>query len=324
MANEFPHIYDADEILRELSYVGINSKYTGDLKEKAVSVIEDELGCVKRQGSASGYLVLINALKEVGALETAEEFAVGGIFASSLISYATGLSDIEPLNSKPKLYSEFFFGIHNNRMPSFELIVSADLLNRLMEYFDNYPGEEPVERKYDPQDQCTSVYIGEIEEETIENVTFNNTFHIDFKSIEDEEGFHNELMSNDVIDASHPKTYADYVKCYGLKHGTGVWENNAEILMHEGKVPFNDLIAHREDVYEYLLERELDRNTAYEIAEYVRKGMAYRYGLKPEMKEALDKADVAPWFIGCCEKIRYLPSRANAMALYSKYYKELL
>ena len=125
-------------------------------------------------------------------------------------------------------------------------------------------------------------------------------------------------------DVCHPRTFSEYVKCFGLKHSTGVWEDNAEILLRERNVPFADLLAHREDVYEYLLKHGIEKDTAFEIAEYVRKGKANRRGWTPEMLEALDEAGIPDWFRGSCEKIRYLFTRAHAMTLYRNYCKEIM
>ena len=55
MTTKYPKIENADELLRESCLKGIDSKYDGELRRAALIRIEEELGYVKRQGSASGY-----------------------------------------------------------------------------------------------------------------------------------------------------------------------------------------------------------------------------------------------------------------------------
>ena len=59
-----------------------------------------------------------------------------------------------------------------------------------------------------------------------------------------------------------------------MQHGTGTWINNEESLLATGAVTTEQVIACREDVMEYLLARGVERETAYEMMEDVRKGRA--------------------------------------------------
>ena len=216
MAYRFPNIENADQRIREICIKGIDEKYSGALKDIAVTRMKKELGYVSAQGSAAGYLCVINALNATGAAPN--EFAIRGTAAASLLSYVIGLSDIEPLKADPKLYPEFYYGIHGDRLPTFEMTVSLELQHRLLQYFDNYPGADPVNRKYDSCNQLVGVYIGELEEEMIGEYRHINTFYINFAVIQDEEGFREKLLMDDVIAVCHPKKYSDYVKCFGFKH----------------------------------------------------------------------------------------------------------
>ncbi len=324
MTTKYPKIENADELLRELCLKGIDSKYDGELRRAALIRIEEELGYVKRQGSASGYLVTINALNAVGA--KTKEFYFRGTFASSLLSYVTGLSDIEPLNAEPKLYPEFHYGVNGDKHPSFEMMVSEDLQNRLFAYFDHYPGKEPVYR-FDSIPHVLSdlpgVYIGELEEEKTSWGTYIHAFSIIFAVVSDENKKRDILLSNEVVDVCHPETYEEYVKCYGFMQSTGAWKDNAEILLKEGIVPFSDLLAFREDVYEFLLNHGIDRESAYEITEYVRKGKASIHR-RSVMLETINQINVPEWFKESCKKIKYLWPRAHVMILYKRYCSGLI
>ena len=55
---EYPHIENADGILRKLTSESIENLYEGEQKQQALVRLERELGYVKKQGSAAGYLTV--------------------------------------------------------------------------------------------------------------------------------------------------------------------------------------------------------------------------------------------------------------------------
>jgi DNA polymerase III alpha subunit (gram-positive type) len=118
-----------------------------------------------------------------------------------------------------------------------------------------------------------------------------------------------------------PTNLSEYVKCFGLYHGTGTWIGNAEDVINTGLASLDKVIADREDIYEYLLEKGIDARSAYNIAEYVRKGLVNRRGWKPDMYKLLKDYDVPVWYIESCGKIQYLFPRGHAVALYSTFCK---
>ena len=81
------------------------------------------------------------------------------------------------------------------------------------------------------------------------------------------------------------------------------------------------VIACREDVMEYLLARGVERETAYEMMEGVRKGRADALwnpiNSSPDAKrqqQILQDCGAEDWFIESCRKIKYLFPRAHAAA----------
>ena len=113
-----------------------------------------------------------------------------------------------------------------------------------------------------------------------------------------------------------PKSFNDLVKVLAISHGTGAWDENAELLVNEKGLGIKDIIATRDDVFEYNLSFGLDRNTAFEIAEAVRKGIVSRgKNVKWQgWKKALIEAGAPEWYIRSCEQIRYLFPRAHAIS----------
>ena len=305
---------NALEILRERALRGIDQKYDGQLKDLALLRIEEELAIIDKQGSAFEYNIVSGILNVVSASQG--EVITWGTTGSSLISYAIGLSNIEPLDSTPKLYPEFFFGINGEILPDFEIHVKSSVYPRILQYIDDHKDELNVMaiKKYET---LTKVGWGKWSEDNNCNDPSSGTFYIFIGKRGEDQRVRDALLSGQVIDVCKPKDFAEYVKCYGLEHGTGTWEDNAEMLFKEGRVPLQDLIAHREDVYELLIDYGVEKPMAYSIAQYVRKGKVNAHGWRSEMWEALYAAKVPDWFISSCEKIRYLFPRSHAMQLYS-------
>jgi len=107
-----------------------------------------------------------------------------------------------------------------------------------------------------------------------------------------------------------PTTFAELVRISGLSHGTDVWLNNAQDLVVEGTVEFKEVISTRDDIMNYLIFKGLPPKMAFTIMESVRKGK----GLKPEFIEEMKKNDVPDWYIGSCQKIKYMFPKAHAVA----------
>ena len=81
----------------------------------------------------------------------------------------------------------------------------------------------------------------------------------------EEKGLGNVLTNDfekEIADILQPKTIKDYVKVKSIGHGTDVWNYNQDVLVAEGKITLDNLIATREDILEYLLDHSIDRNVS--------------------------------------------------------------
>ncbi|RDY26735.1 PolC-type DNA polymerase III [Romboutsia weinsteinii] len=107
-----------------------------------------------------------------------------------------------------------------------------------------------------------------------------------------------------------PSTFAALVRISGLSHGTDVWLNNAQDLVREEIVGIDEVISTRDDIMNYLIFKGLKPKNAFTIMENVRKGK----GLKPEHIEEMIENDVPEWYIGSCQKIKYMFPKAHAVA----------
>lgn len=138
-------------------------------------------------------------------------------------------------------------------------------------------------------------------------------------------GFMNEFMLM-LVDNLQPKTYSELIRLEAISHGTDTWLENGEILFADGKATISNMIGTREDVFETMMAYGIDRETAFAIAEEVRKGKMSNGRMKAELYEAMRMSDVPDWYIWSCGKVKYLFPRAHAaeyvqMELRTLYYK---
>jgi len=120
-------------------------------------------------------------------------------------------------------------------------------------------------------------------------------------------------------DIGIPK-FSELISLYGFMHGTGVWEDNAELLYDKG-IQLSELISSREDVYAYLYDKlngrccENPSGVSFEIKEAVCKGK-YTHGRMPkDIERLLLECDVPGWYVESMKKILYLFSKAHLIAL---------
>ena len=118
-----------------------------------------------------------------------------------------------------------------------------------------------------------------------------------------------------LVEDTKPTTFGELIKISGLSHGTDVWLGNAQDLIANNIVPFKDTIGCRDDIMVYLMYNGVKPLKAFKIMEFVRKGKASK---DPETwkdhVKTMQEANIPEWFIGSCQKIKYMFPKAHAAA----------
>ncbi len=288
-------------------------KYKDDAEE-VYPRLETELAMVDKQGSAVFFKAVFDALQAAGAKR--DDCRPRGTLGASVIAYLLDISNIDPIRSELKLYPEFYFGPAGELVPSMiDLVVPSCVHDNLVRYFEAYSGNLRIKKRFFYKGEMDGVRIRTGQESGEPDAKKDFSFFFSSAEYLDQKGNKDEMYGvlDNVCAVLKPCTYAEKVNCVGIAFN--IRNGVPEQAYLSGDIPFDELIAHREDVYEYMLEHGIDKENAFRIADYVRRGRAHGKGWDAKMLELMQKAEIPKRYIEFCEKITYLFPRAHDMML---------
>ena len=147
----------------------------------------------------------------------------------------------------------------------------------------------------------------------LESKEISNTFYDHVYTSADREYMLLEwnLLVNDETDFTNdlpePCSIADLISLFGLSSSTGAWDEVTAYMIDEMGYSPSDMIAHRDDVYSYLLDHGFLEKDAWCGMNHIRRGLDFPV-ITAEMQQARDK-----WVLARCEKIEYLFPKSHAV-----------
>ncbi|NLC48376.1 MAG: PolC-type DNA polymerase III, partial [Tenericutes bacterium] len=118
-----------------------------------------------------------------------------------------------------------------------------------------------------------------------------------------------------MLEDTRPKSFAELIKISGLSHGTDVWLGNAQEVIKQGICEFKDVIGCRDDIMVSLIQYGIESQQSFKISEFIRKGkVSKEYDTWVEYSKIMREHNIPDWYIGCCEKIKYMFPKAHAAA----------
>ena len=224
---------------------------------------------------------------------------------------------------------EFFAGYDGGKKPTFTFNFATEIQKDMIRYLEDVFGEENTSLEESPDDGfCHASEMIKIDilshtmftkMKRMEDTTGISARSIKFEDIDifsffmddDLKGlpFDGDLV-REIADKVFPARFSDMVKILGFAHGRNVWTDNGENLAGKLCVP-EHVIAHRDDVMLTLIKHGIDRKTAFDMAEMVRKGEAESYFAR-EREAMLIEHGVPEWYTGSMKKIKYLFPKAHS------------
>lgn len=140
--------------------------------------------------------------------------------------------------------------------------------------------------------------------------------------LEDIPNFINNVFESSVFERHvekllKPKDFDDYIKIMSLNHATNTWPFEQYKLFRKGIVNIKNLISNREDIYDYLIERGIEKKLAAKISTFIGTEKHYMTKYSKEWdnyRNIMIENNCEEWFVDVCTNLKYLPGRGQAIS----------
>lgn len=206
---------------------------------------------------------------------------------------------------------------YDDHVPLFDLDIPSDLQNDVIAILDNH-WLKNLKSDYDSQEMYlleNSAALGQLRiNYRLDRLTIHHAFHqkkvdsvcsgIALDSWQTLLDYYDGYNESSIVGI---ESFADLLSFYGLHNAIGAWDDEAVFLNREFEYAPSELIAFRDDVFQYLISHKFLPKDAWKGMNRVRKGLGLPI-VTEEMKHAYDK-----WILHRCQKIDYLLPKAHAV-----------
>jgi len=321
---DLERINNITETIKDVTSRKLKELYGENIDLKVKSRYEYELNTIIKNGFENIYMISYKITNK--AREDRQAVLLKCAASSSFIAYLLGITCIDPI--KYNIPFEIFSSIEGDKTPYFDFVFNSNyaesiykyvkeiLENNNITYYNeieeyNYKIFQIIISKSEDLDQLKK--LEEITKIKHNQIDITDTKILKVFNENNLKGifqFDNKKARN-IINKVKPKSIEDLIKISALLNGRNIWEDNVEELIEEHSI--NEIACSRDEIYIYLLEKGLDRKTAFYIMKFVRQGRATKPNHINEWKkyvEIMQIYNIPQWYILSLQKIKYMPSKA--------------
>ncbi len=255
-------------------------------------------------------------------------YLLQGELCNSLALYLLGINNVNPIEYKISYDTCLRYTSINcllikerpiklikyiNRSQNDFVICKADLSK--VSYLDNNLDKFLIRFKEDVQNIEHNKDGLPIIKLNDDNEYLESSIYIGFTSLRNSFYKH----ENDIFKLLEPKNDYEYVKALLLDLNRLIYESGQMKLFKNGIISLEDMISCRDDIYDYLIKHNIDKNTAFNIMTFVRRGCAFKNNdieKWNEYKVIMILSNCEDWVIDTLEKIKYLWNRGSMAERY--------
>ena len=336
---------NAREIMENVCNNRLKEIYGQEIPKQIQTRYENELKLICKNNYES--LFILNYLIAKKAKEDNEYYVLRGRGSNSYIAYLLGISELNPLDYG--LEYEMSYGLNGEKAPEIYYFFSNTYYPNIMKYV-----KEIVTKNisYDTTyiDNNLIRYLVHIyifvdsgidtlyELKKITGMDYNN-INIKDKKIWDIFKDYNKIFcympsyfEKSLFQKIQPKSLEELGTIYGLTKSTFDHEQGKDLA--EQIIKMKEYST-RDDIYSFLLSKDIEKEIAFEITEFIRKGKAHNIKYSEQWykyQKIMKKHNIDSTYIENCKKIKYLFPKSNILnsvvyiikhIAYMAYYPEI-
>ncbi len=322
ISNKIPNKNTILKNIKEKCYNKVKEIYGKDLPENIEKRLKYELNLIIQNNFELKFLIasyIVKKSKEMGYLTYTR-----GSIGNSFVAYLLGITDFNPINYN--LPFELFMPKSYNKQPEIVLHISEEIIDKILEDIKDVKEEIKIKKADVP------TFLNKLQKATKitpQGIDLNDSDTLTLFANADTKGvfgFQKDFIIN-MLKQVKIKNFNDLVYLSALSHGSRTWTQNAENLIKDLDMSLEKLVSNREDVMNYLIKKDIDKEIAYAITDFIKDGKAHKANdlfdfsnLKKECeikwkeyKEILNNHHIPKYYINSCEKIIYLFPKAHAI-----------